>query len=268
MPTSARLHRTKAFPLRGRWHGEAVTDEVLAPKDSNAPKLLQTPSPRRRAARPLAAVRMDRLHTAPMVPNGCMWACARFCYVRGLCCLRRAHFLSRQEMGERNGRGEDSDFFPPDPLFETAQGAPPLADPPGPERNQIDFGRCAIVILCFAPEGAERKASRTYAHIGPLTQHQSGRKCRSTAVGRPDPWPPCALNCCNQFRWFPTGACETAILRRNHYMPVGAHAHMRPLLLCPGPLLPPAGPFLVPSRNGRKNRPGGRFRFLPPGPPI
>ena len=23
-----RLRRTKAFPLRGRWHGEAVTDEV------------------------------------------------------------------------------------------------------------------------------------------------------------------------------------------------------------------------------------------------
>ena len=44
-----------------------------------------------------------------------------------------APFLSRQEMGERNGRGEDSDFFPPDPLFETGQGERPLANPPGSE---------------------------------------------------------------------------------------------------------------------------------------
>ena len=29
--------------------------------------------------------------------------------------------------------------------------------------------------------------------------------------------------------------------------------------------MPPAAPFLVPSRNGGKKRPGGRFRFLPPG---
>jgi len=36
-------------------------------------------------------------------------------------------------MGERNGRGEDSDFFPPDPLFETGQGECPLANPPGSE---------------------------------------------------------------------------------------------------------------------------------------
>ena len=58
---------------------------------------------------------------------------ARMPYARGLSCLRRAHFLSRQEMGERNGRGEDSDFFPPDPLFETAQGALPLVNPRGSE---------------------------------------------------------------------------------------------------------------------------------------
>ena len=56
---------------------------------------------------------------------------ARLCHIQGVSCLRRAHFLSRQEMGERNGRGEDSDFFPPDPLFETAQGALPLENPRG-----------------------------------------------------------------------------------------------------------------------------------------
>ena len=58
---------------------------------------------------------------------------ARLCRARGMSCLRRPHFLSRQEMGERNGRGEDSDFFPPDPLFETGQGERPLANPPGSE---------------------------------------------------------------------------------------------------------------------------------------
>ena len=57
-------------------------------------------------------------------PSPCLLHCGPFC-------LRRPHFLSRQEMGERNGRGEDSDFFPPDPLFETAQGECPLANPPG-----------------------------------------------------------------------------------------------------------------------------------------
>ena len=36
-------------------------------------------------------------------------------------------------MGERNGRGEDAGFFPPDPLFETGQGERPLANPPGSE---------------------------------------------------------------------------------------------------------------------------------------
>ena len=58
---------------------------------------------------------------------------ARLCHVRVLFCLRQVPFLSRQERDERNGRGEDSDFFPPVPLFETAQGECPLADPPDSE---------------------------------------------------------------------------------------------------------------------------------------
>ena len=39
---------TKAFPSRGRWHGEAVTDEVAAPKGSTAPEKC----PRTRKAAP------------------------------------------------------------------------------------------------------------------------------------------------------------------------------------------------------------------------
>ena len=147
----------QSLPLEGKVSPKA-TDEVLAPKDINAPKLLQTPFPRRRAARPLAAGGIDRLHTASMVPDGRIPTCARFCHARGLCGLRRAPFLTRQERGERNGRGEDSDFFPPDPLFETAKGAPPLADPPGPERNQTAFGRrihrTAVFVIVGFPTGA------------------------------------------------------------------------------------------------------------------
>ena len=44
--------------------------------------------------------------------------------------LRRPHSCPVKN-GGRNGRGEDSDFFPPDPLFETGQGECPLANPPG-----------------------------------------------------------------------------------------------------------------------------------------
>ncbi len=46
----------------------------------------------------------------------------------GLSCLRRAPFLSRQERGERNGRGKIP-ISSPGPLFETAQGEVPLRIP-------------------------------------------------------------------------------------------------------------------------------------------
>ena len=63
----------QSLPLEGKVPAQRA-DEVLAPKGTNAPILLKTPFPRRRAARPLAAGRIDRVRMSPMVPNGPMWA--------------------------------------------------------------------------------------------------------------------------------------------------------------------------------------------------
>ncbi len=60
------------------------------------------------------------------------------------CCLRRAPFLSRQERGERNGRGKIP-ISSPGPLFETAQGGVPPCESPPTQKPDAHCRRTAYI---------------------------------------------------------------------------------------------------------------------------